>query len=64
MSEEIYYRSDSKEEDIPISEMSDTYVRRALKKMIIKDKNRFDKKEKIKVHIRNAISNLERALEE
>ncbi len=64
MSEEIYYRSDSKEEDIPISEMSDTYVRRALKKMIIKDKNRFDKKEKIKVHIRNAISNLERALVE
>ena len=64
MSEEIYYRSDSKEEDIPISEMSDTYVRRALKKMIIKDKNRFDKKEKIKVYIRNAISNLERALEE
>ena len=44
--------------------MSDTYVRRALKKMIIKDKNRFDKKEKIKVYIRNAISNLERALED
>ena len=64
MSEEIYYQSDSKGEDIPLSEMSDTYVRRALKKMIIKDKSRFDKKEKIKVHIRNAISNLERALEE
>ena len=64
MSEEIYYHSDSKGEDIPLSEMSDTYVRRAFKKMIIKDKSRFDKKEKIKVHIRNAISNLERALEE
>ena len=47
MSEEIHYHSDSKGEDIPLSEMSDTYVRRALKKMIIKDKSRFDKKEKI-----------------
>jgi|TARA_B100001123_G_C14967141_1_gene890086 hypothetical protein len=64
MSEEIYYRSDSKDEDIPISEMSDLYVRRALKKMIIREKNRTDKREKIKVYVRNAISNLERALEE
>ena len=64
MSEEIYYHSDSKDENIPLSEMSDLYVRRALKKMIIKEKQRTDKKEKIKVYIRNAISNLERALEE
>ena len=64
MSEEIYYHSDSKDEDIPLSEMSDLYVRRALKKMITKEKQRTDKKEKIKVYIRNAISNLERALEE
>tara|TARA_Y100001963_G_scaffold110310_1_gene152544 strand:- start:381 stop:575 length:195 start_codon:yes stop_codon:yes gene_type:complete len=64
MSEEIYYHSDSKDENIPLSEMSDLYVRRALKKMIAKEKQRTDKKEKIKVYIRNAISNLERALEE
>ncbi len=64
MSEEIYYHSDSKDENIPLSEMSDLYVRRALKKMITKEKQRTDKKEKIKVYIRNAISNLERALEE
>ena len=64
MSEEIYYHSDSKDENIPLSEMSDLYVRRALKKMIIKEKQRTDKKEKIKVYIRNANSNLERALEE
>ena len=64
MSEEIYYHSDSKDENIPLSEMSDLYVRRALKKMITKEKQTTDKKEKIKVYIRNAISNLERALEE
>ena len=64
MSEEIYYHSDSKDENIPLSEMSDLYVRRALKKMITKEKQRTDKKEKIKVYIRNAISNLERAIEE
>ena len=64
MSEEIYYHSDSKDVNIPLSEMSDLYVRRALKKMITKEKQRTDKKEKIKVYIRNAISNLERALEE
>ena len=64
MSEEIYYHSDSKDENIPLSEMSDLYVRRALKKMITKEKQRTDKKEKIKVYIRNAISNLERDLEE
>ena len=62
--EEVYYYSESKEEEIPVSEMSDVYVRRAFKKMILKNKNRFDKKEKLKVFIRNAISNLEQALEE
>ena len=64
MSEEVYYHSKSKNEDIPVSEMSDLYVRRAFKKMILKEKKRFDEKEKIKVFIRNAISNLERAVEE
>ena len=64
MSEEVYYHSKSKGEDMPVSEMSDLYVRRALKKMILKEKKRFDEKEKIKVFVRNAISNLERALEE
>ena len=64
MSEEVYYHSKSKNEDMPVSEMSDLYVRRAFKKMILKEKNRFDEKERIKVFIRNAISNLERALEE
>ena len=64
MSEEVYYYSKSKNEEIPVSEMSDLYVRRAFKKMILKEKKRFDEKEKIKVFIRNAINNLERALEE
>ena len=64
MSEEVYYHSKSKNEDMPVSEMSDLYVRRAFKKMILKEKKRFDEKEKIKVFVRNAISNLERALEE
>ena len=64
MSEEVYYYSKSKSEDMPVSEMSDLYVRRAFKKMILKEKKRFDEKEKIKVFIRNAINNLERALEE
>ena len=49
---------------MPVSEMSDLYVRRAFKKMILKEKKRFDEKEKIKVFVRNAINNLERALEE
>ena len=62
--EEVYYHSKSKNEDMPVSEMSDLYVRRAFKKMILKEKKRFDEKERIKVFIRNAISNLERALEE
>ena len=62
--EEVYYYSKSKNEEIPVSEMSDLYVRRAFKKMILKEKKRFDEKEKIKVFIRNAINNLERALEE
>ena len=64
MTEEVYYHSKSKGEDMPVSEMSDLYVRRAFKKMILKEKKKFDEKEKIKVFIRNAISNLERALEE
>ncbi len=64
MADEIHYYSDSKDESIPISEMSDVYVRRALKKMILKEKTRNDKREKIKVFIRNAINNLERALED
>ena len=62
--EEVYYYSKSKGEEMPVSEMSDLYVRRAFKKMILKEKKGFDEKEKIKVFIRNAISNLERALEE
>ena len=64
MSEEVYYYSKSKNEEMPVSEMSDLYVRRAFKKMILKEKKRFDEKEKIKVFIRNAVSNLERALNE
>jgi hypothetical protein len=64
MSEEVYYYSKSKNEEIPVSEMSDLYVRRAFKKMILKEKKRFDEKEKIKVFVRNAINHLERALEE
>ena len=64
MTEEVYYYSKSKSEEMPVSEMSDLYVRRAFKKMILKEKKRFDEKEKIKVFIRNAMSNLERALEE
>ena len=64
MSEEVYYYSKSKGEEIPVSEMPDLYVRRAFKKMILKEKKRFDEKETLKVFIRNAISNLERALEE
>ena len=64
MTEEVYYHSKSKGEDIPVSEMSDLYVRRAFKKMIVKEKKRFDEKEKTKVFIRNAVDSLERALEE
>jgi hypothetical protein len=64
MTEEVYYYSKSKSENMPVSEMSDLYVRRAFKKMILKEKKRFDEKEKIKVFVRNAINNLERALEE
>jgi len=64
MSEEVYYYSKSKSEEMPVSEMSDLYVRRAFKKMILKEKKKFDEKETLKVFIRNAISNLERALEE
>ena len=64
MSEEVYYHSKSKNEDMPVSEMSDLYVRRAFKKMILKEKKKFDEKETLKVFIRNAINNLERALEE
>ena len=64
MTDEVYYYSKSKGEEMPVSEMSDLYVRRAFKKMILKEKKRFDEKEKIKVFIRYAISNLEQALEE
>ena len=64
MVEEVYYYSKSKNEEMPVSEMSDLYVRRAFKKMILKEKKRFDEKERIKVFVRNAINNLERALEE
>ena len=64
MTEEVYYHSKSKGEDMPVSEMSDLYVRRAFKKMILKEKKKFDEKETLKVFIRNAINNLERALEE
>ena len=64
MTEEVYYYSKSKNEEMPVSEMSDLYVRRAFKKMILKEKKRFDEKEKIKTYIRNAINNLEKALEE
>ena len=38
MTEEVYYHSKSKGEDIPVSEMSDLYVRRAFKKMIMKER--------------------------
>tara|TARA_Y100000588_G_scaffold291519_1_gene310652 strand:- start:329 stop:526 length:198 start_codon:yes stop_codon:yes gene_type:complete len=64
MLNEVYYYSKNKDEEIPVSEMSDVYVRRAFKKMILKEKKRNDTKEKMKVFIRNAISNLERALED
>ena len=64
MTEEVYYYSKSKSEEMPVSEMSDLYVRRAFKKMILKEKKRFDEKEKLKMFVRNAINNLERALEE
>ena len=64
MTEEVYYHSKSKGEDIPVSEMSDLYVRRAFKKMIMKEKKRNDDKEALKVNIRNAMTYLEKALEE
>jgi len=64
MTEEVYYHSKSKGEDIPVSEMSDLYVRRAFKKMIMKERKRNDDKEKIKVNITNALMYLEKALEE
>ena len=64
MGDEVYYHSKSKGEEIPVSEMPDLYVRRAFKKMILKEKKRFDEKEKLKVYIRNAVSNLEKALDE
>ena len=64
MLNEVYYYSKNRDEEIPVSEMSDVYVRRAFKKIILKEKTRHDNKEKMKVFIRNAISNLERALED
>jgi hypothetical protein len=62
--EEVLYYSTSQEKEIPVSEMSDLYVRRAFKQMILKEKKRFDSKEKLKVHIRNAMLDLEKAIEE
>jgi hypothetical protein len=64
MSEEVYYYSESKGEDIPVSEMPDLYVRRAFKKMIVKEKKRNDHKEELKINVRNAMTYLEKALEE
>ena len=64
MTNEVYYHSKSKGEDIPVSDMSDLYVRRAFKKMILKEKKRNDSKEKLKVNVRNALMYLEKALEE
>ena len=64
MSEEVYYYSESKGEEIPVSEMPDLYVRSAFKKMIVKEKNRNDHKEALKVNVRNAMMYLEKALEE
>ena len=61
--DEVCYYSKSKNEEIPVSEMSDLYVRRAFKKMILKEKTKDNGREKIKVFIRNAINNLEKALE-
>ena len=62
--EEVLYYSTSQEKEIPVSEMSDLYVRRAFKQMILKEKKRFDNKEKLKIHIRNAMLDLEKAIEE
>ena len=62
--EEVFYYNTSQEKEIPVSEMSDLYVRRAFKQMILKEKKRFDNKEKLKVHIRNAMLDLEKAIEE
>ena len=64
MTEEVYYHSKSKNESIPVSEMSDLYVRRAFKKMILKEKKKSDDKGRIDTFIRNAVSNLERALDD
>ena len=64
MTDEVYYYSKSKSENMPVSEMSDLYVRRAFKKMILKEKKKFDEKETLKVFVRNAINNLEKALNE
>ena len=64
MTNEVYYHSKSKGEDIPVSEMSDLYVRRAFKKIILKEIKRNDSKEKLKVNVRNALMYLEKALEE
>ena len=64
MSEEVYYYSESKGEEIPVSEMPDLYVLRAFKKMILKEKKRNNHKEELKVNVRNAMMYLEKALEE
>ena len=42
------YYSENKREEIPVSEMSDLYVRRALKNMLLKEKKKFDEKCQLK----------------
>ena len=64
MSDDVYYYCESKGEDLRVSEMPDLYVRRAFKKMIVKEKNRKDHKDALKVNVRNAMMYLEKALEE
>ena len=64
MSEEVYYQSKRKGEEIPVSEMSALYVRSAFKKMLLKEKKRTDHKDALKVNVRNAMTYLEKALEE
>ena len=53
------YYSENKREEIPVSEMSDLYVRRALKKMLLKQKKKFDEKMSIKVQMSNIEVNLQ-----
>ena len=57
--EEVMYYSENKREEIPVSEMSDLYVRRAFKKLLLKRKKKFDEKMKIKVQMSNIEGNLQ-----